>query len=139
MAMSRRMTDSEMEYFLKQVERKGKALSLPADQLDRYRGEYNKINEYLKEHYRSFICSKIIRRNRYIDLDVFNRFVAEEEYGLFALANQALDDGSAGDLACYVWMMHLKYMVMWRISMGKSTNTSMSKSMNTQIKEKDNA
>lgn len=114
----RRMTDAEMEYYLKQVERRGKALSLPADQLERYRGEYDKIAAYLKAHYRNFLCSKIIRRNRYIDLDVFRRFVAEEENGLLALANQALKEGNAVDFGWYCWLMHLKYMVMWKARRG---------------------
>lgn len=123
----RRMTKEEMEHYLKQVERRGKAKILPSSELEKWRGEYDKITAYLKEHYRNFVCSNIIRRNRYIDLDVFNRFVAEEEYGLFALANQALDEGNAGDLACYVWMMHLKYMAMLKIS------------MNARAKEEDHA
>lgn len=114
MAMSRRMTDAEIEYYLKQVERRGKAKSLPPAELKKWKDEYNKITAHLKEHYKNFICSNIIRRNRYIDLDVFKRFVEEEEYGLFALANQALDDGNADDLFCYCWLMHLEYMVMWK-------------------------
>lgn len=114
MAMNRRMTDAEMEYYLKQVERRGKAKSLPPAELKKWKDEYNKITAHLKEHYKNFICSNIIRRNRYIDLDVFKRFVEEEENGLIALAHQALDDGNADDLFCYCWLMHLKYMVMWK-------------------------
>lgn len=114
MAMNRRMTDAEMEYYLKQVERRGKAKILPPAELEKWKDEYNKITAYLKEHYKNFICSNIIRRNRYIDLDVFKRFVEEEENGLIALAHQALDDGNADDLSCYCWLMHLKYMVMWK-------------------------
>lgn len=114
MAMSRRMTNVEMEHYLKQVERRGKAKSLPPAELEKWKDEYNKITEYLKEHYKNFICSNIIRRNRYIDLDVFNRFVAEEEHGLIALAHRALDEGNSEDFRLICWLMHLKYMVMWK-------------------------
>lgn len=114
MAMSRRMTDVEMEHYLKQVERRGKAKILPSSELEKWRSEYDKITAYLKEHYRNFVCSNIIHRNRYIDLDVFNRFVAEEEYGLIALTHQVLDEGNSEDFRLICWLMHLKYMAMWK-------------------------
>lgn len=114
MAMSRRMTDVEMEHYLKQVERRGKAKSLPPAELEKWRSEYDKITAHLKKYYQNFICSSIIRRNRYIDLDVFRRFVEEEEDGLLALAKQALREGNAEDFSLACWMMHLKYMVMWK-------------------------
>lgn len=110
----RRMSPEEISHYLKQVERRGKALSLPVDQLGRYRGEYDKITAYLRAEYRRFLCSKIVRRNRYIDLNVFRRLVTEEENRLLALANQALDRGNGKDFDWCCWMLHLRYMALWK-------------------------
>ena len=110
----RRMTDVEMEHYLKQVERRGKALCLPSAELEKWQDEFSKISLYLKSEYKRFVISKIVRRRRYADVEVFNKFVKKEENGLIALAHKALDDGNADDLSCYCWLMHLKYMVMWK-------------------------
>ncbi len=108
------MTDVEMEHYLKQVERRGKALCLPKGELVKWRKEYDKITAYLREHYKNFVLCNIIRRNRYVDLEVFRRFVKEEKDNLIALANQALNEGNTEDLSWYCWCMHLKYMCMWK-------------------------
>ena len=100
---------------MKQVERKGKSKQLPPEKLKKWQEEYDNINRYLKENYKNFCCSYIVRRNRYIDLEVFQRFVEEEKNDLIALANQAVKDGNADDLQWYCWCMHAKYMCMWKV------------------------
>lgn len=110
----RRMTAVEKEHFLKQVERKGKALALPDDERAKWQKEYNKIVDYLRENYRSFILSNIIRSNRYKNIDIFKLFLDQEKDGLIALTNQAMKEGNAEDLQWYCWLMHLRYMTMWR-------------------------
>lgn len=110
----RRMTDVEMEHYLKQVERRGKALCLPNSELEKWKEEFNKISMYLKTEYKRFVVSKIVRRRRYVDLEVFNAFVAKEENGLIAKANEKLKEGDAENFIWICWLMHLKYMTMWR-------------------------
>lgn len=108
-----RMTAEEAAYYLRQVERRGKARSLPKEELAKWRRDYDRITDYLRREYRRFLCSQIIRRSRYIDRTVLQRFAAEEGAGLFALANQALNEGNADDFSVCCWWLHLRYMVMW--------------------------
>jgi len=110
----RRMTDVEMEHYLAQVARRGKALCLPAAELEKWRDEFNKITLYLKSEYKRFVISKIVRRRRYTDLAVFNEFVEKEKNGLIASAEKLLDQGDADNFDWFCWLMHLKYMTMWR-------------------------
>ena len=110
----RRMTDVEMEHYLKQVERRGKALRLPDSELEKWKEEFDKISLYLKTEYKRFVTSKIVRRGRYADVETFNAFVEKEENGLIASAIKLLDQGDAENLEWFCWLMHLKYMTMWR-------------------------
>lgn len=110
----RRMTDVEMEHYLKQVARRGRALCLPAAELEKWQDEFNKITLYLKSEYKRFVISKIVRRRRYADVEVFNKFVKKEENGLIASAKRLLDQGDADNFDWLCWLMHLKYMTMWR-------------------------
>ena len=112
--MSRPMTDVEMKHFLRQVERRGKALALPDAERAKWQGEYDKITLYLRENYKNFVCSKIVRHKRYLDLDVFAAFAESEKNGMLVEANQLVNAGNAEDLDWICWLMHLKYMLMWR-------------------------
>ena len=114
----RRMTDVEMEHYLKQVERRGKALCLPSAELEKWQDEFNKISLYLKSEYKRFVISKIVRRRRYTDLVVFNEFVEKEKDGLIASAKRLLNQGDADNFDWFCWLMHLKYMTMWREAKG---------------------
>lgn len=114
----RRMTDVEMEHYLKQVERRGKALCLPKGELEKWQGEFNKISLYLNNEYKRFVISRIVRRGRYADVEVFNEFVEKEKDGLIASAEKLLDQGDADNFAWACWLMHLKYMTMWREAKG---------------------
>ena len=111
----RRMTAVEKEHFLKQVERKGKALALPDDERAKWQKEYDKIVDYLRENYRSFILSNIIRSNRYKNIEIFKLFLDQEKDGLLKLTNQAINEGNAEDLQWYCWLMHLRYMCTWKV------------------------
>ena len=112
MAMEKRMTEEEKEHFLKQVRRKGKAMALPAAERERWQEEYDKILAYLRDNYKNFLISSIVRKNRYANQEVFQRFVREEDCGLIQLANQAISSGNAEDLLVYCWLMHIRYMAM---------------------------
>lgn len=110
----RRMTNVEKEHFLKQVERKGKALALPDAERAKWQKEYDKILDYIREHYKNFLCSSVIRNDRYRSKYVLEAMLESEKDGLVALAMQALKEGNADDLQWHCWCMHLKYMLMWR-------------------------
>lgn len=103
-----------MEHYLKQVERRGKALCLPSAELEKWQDEFNKISLYLKSEYKRFVISRIVRWGRYTDVAVFNAFVEKEKDGLIASAEKLLDQGDADNFDWFCWQMHLKYMTMWR-------------------------
>lgn len=79
-----RMTDDEMKHYIKQVERRGRALNLPRAELEKWKTEYDKISDYLNRNYKRFMVSKIVRRRAYADVAVFNAFVEAERDGLIA-------------------------------------------------------
>ena len=108
------MTDVEMEHYLKQVERRGRALRLPDSELEKWKEQFDKITVYLRTEYKRFVTSKIVRRGRYADVRTFNAFVEKEENGLIASAIKLLDQGDAENLDWICWLMHLKYMTMWK-------------------------
>ena len=111
---NRRMTAIEKEHFLKQVERKGKALALPDAERAKWQKEYDKILDYIREHYKNFLLSSIIRNDRYRNKAVLEKVLEQEKDNLGALIGQALREGNAEDLSWCCWLMHLKYMLMWR-------------------------
>lgn len=111
----KRMTDAEIEYYIKQVERKGNAMKLGEEKRKKWQKEYDKIVDYLRENYRSFILSNIIRSNRYKNIDIFKLFLDQERDGLLKLTNRAINEGNAEDLQWYCWLMHLRYMCMWKV------------------------
>ena len=118
----RRMTDREKEHFLKQVERKGKALSLPAAERAKWQKEYDKILAYIRENYKNFLCSSVIRNDRYRSKAVLEAMLESEKDGLVSLTMQALKEGNADNLSWYCWCMHLRYMLMWGEKNGKSSS-----------------
>jgi len=109
------MTAIEKEHFLKQVERKGKALALPDAERAKWQKEYDKILDYIREHYKNFLLSSIMRNDRYRNKAVLEKVLEQEKDNLGALIGQALREGNAEDLSWYCWCMHLKYMLMWRV------------------------
>lgn len=108
-----RMTAEEMSYYLKQVERRGKARSLPEEELEKWRKDYDKITDYLRREYGRFLLSRIVQRNAFLDRRTLGRLAAEGK-GLYAAANQALNEGDAEELAWQCWRLHLCYMVLWK-------------------------
>lgn len=96
----KKMTSEEVAEFFHQVKRKGKALSLPADQLDKYRNEYDRIVAYLKKNYRGFLFYHISGGSNMVNKDTFNRALkVMESRGLFQNTKFALIKGDAEDLA----------------------------------------
>ena len=114
------MTEVEMEHYLKQVARRGKALCLPEKELEKWKDEFQRISLYLNREYKRFVISKIVRRKGYEDIGVFNAFVEEEKDGLIAGASEMLKQGDAENFDWFCWLLHLKYMTMWREKHGTS-------------------
>ena len=95
----KKMTSEEVAEFFHQVERKGKALSLPPEKLDQYRGEYNKIIVYLKENYKGFLFYHISGGSNMVNKETFNRAcIAMGNKGIFRSMKDALQKGDAEDL-----------------------------------------
>lgn len=107
-----RMTDDEMKHYIKQVERRGRALNLPRAELEKWKTEYDKISDYLNRNYKRFMVSKIVRRRAYADVAVFNAFVEAERDGLIAGAREMLHQGDALNFDWFCWLAHLRYMTM---------------------------
>lgn len=107
-----RMTDDEMQNYIKQVERRGKALHLPKAELEKWKTEYDKISDYLNRNYKRFMVSKIVRRRAYADVAVFHAFVESEKDGLIAGAREMLNQGDALNFDWFCWLAHLRYMTM---------------------------
>lgn len=110
----KRMTDAEIEYYIKQVERKGNAMKLDVEKRKKWQAEYDKIVDYLKAERKRFMISNTIRRPRYYDAAVWAEFVNAEKDRYIALADRALNKGDAENFKWFCWLMHLKYMTMWR-------------------------
>lgn len=108
----RRTTEKESEYYIRQVERRGRALSLPSAELAKWKEEFWRISRYLNREYKRFVISRIVRRRGYADAAVFNAFVEKEENGLIASAREMLHQGDAQNFEWFCWLMHLKYMTM---------------------------
>lgn len=115
MAANRRMTEKESEYYIRQVERRGRALRLPEAELAKWKEEYQRISRYLNREYKRFVISRIVRRRAYADTAVFNAFVEKEENGLIASAREMLNLGDAQNFEWFCWLMHMKYMCLWKI------------------------
>lgn len=99
MANCKKMTSADAAEFLHQVERRGKALSLPPDQLEKYRDEYDKIVVYLKENYMSFLKYHISSGSNMVNMDTFNRAIkVMESRGIFGKAKAAIQKGDAKEL-----------------------------------------
>lgn len=110
-----RMTAEETAYYLKQVERRGKARSLPREELEKWRKDYDRITAYLRREYGRFLLSRIVRRNAFLDAGTLER-LAREGTELYAAVNRALNEGDAEDFSAYCWLLHLRYMVIWKIA-----------------------
>lgn len=121
MATRRRMTREEKDYFLKQVERKGKAKDLKEKDeaaFKKWEGEYQKIVQYLRENILWFFVSDIVRNDRYMDFKLLHEFLEEEEHGMVEIAKDEINKGNAPDLCLIMFMMHAKYMAMWKAAKG---------------------
>ena len=121
MATRRRMTREEKDYFLKQVERKGKAKDLKEKDeaaFKKWEGEYQKIVQYLRENILWFFVSDIVRNDRYMDFKLLHEFLEEEEHGMVEIAKDEINKGNVPDLCLIMFMMHAKYMAMWKAAKG---------------------
>lgn len=110
----KRMTDAEIQHYIKQVERKGNAMKLDAEKRSKWQTEYDKIVSYLKSERKRFMISNTIRRPRYYDAAVWSEFVNAEKDRFIALADRALNDGDSENFCWFCWLMHLRYMTMWK-------------------------
>lgn len=70
---NKKMTSEDVAEFFYQVKRKGKALSLPPEQLEKYRDEYEKIIVYLRANYKSFLIYHITGGQNRANLETFER------------------------------------------------------------------
>lgn len=110
----KRMTDAEIQHYIKQVERKGNAMKLDPEKRSKWQTEYDKIVSYLKTERKRFMISNTIRRPRYYDVAVWNAFVEAEKNRFIALADGAMNEGDAENFKWFCWLMHLRYMTMWK-------------------------
>lgn len=112
--MIKRMTPEEIEYYKKQVDRRGNALKKSEEVRQKYAAEFEKINAYLVNNWKQFAISNTIRRMRYFDREVWDAFIEQETDRFIAYALKARNDGDFENFCWFAWLMHLKYMTMWR-------------------------
>lgn len=110
----KRMTDAEIKYYIKQVERKGNAMKLKEEERRKWKREYSEIVNHLRVERKRFMISNTIRRPRYYDIAVWTKFVSAEKDRYIALADKALNEGDVENFKWLCWLMHLEYMVMWK-------------------------
>ena len=119
--MAGRMTKEEITEFLHQVERKGKAMELrekkPAE-FEKWKEEYTKIVEYLRGNWARFVVSMIVRNDRYLDWKLLKTLLEEEKKDMLAIVNDEINRGNVPDLNLILFMMHGKYMTLWREAKG---------------------
>ena len=123
MATRRRMTREEKDYFLKQVERKGKAKEVQKKDVatfKKYEGEYKKIVQYLRENVHRFLVSEIVRDDRYMNLAMLKELLEEEKDDMLVIFKDELNNGNVPDLCLILFMMHAKYKYkyMWKAAKG---------------------
>lgn len=111
--MIKRMTPEEIEYYKKQVDRRGNALKKSEEVRQKYAAEFEKINAHLENNWKWFMVSNTVRHNRYADRAVWNDFV-EKESNLIEECKGYRNDGNLDKFLDIAWLMHLKYMTMWR-------------------------
>ena len=109
----RRMTQQEIEFYKKQVDRRGNALKQTEEVRKKYKAEFEKINTHLENNWKWFMVSNTVRHNRYADRAIWNELVEKEEHGLIAEAIRARNNGDFENYCWFCWLMHLKYMTMW--------------------------
>ena len=113
----KRMTNEEKEFFLKQVKRKGKALELKKkkpEEFQKYKDEYEKIVNYLQKNHARYFAFEIVRDRRCMDKKLLRRLLAEEKKNMLEMAKEELNRGNVPNLCLILFMMHVKYMTMWR-------------------------
>ena len=110
----RRMTQQEIEFYKKQVDRRGNALKQTEEVREKYKAEFEKINAHLENNWKWFMVSNTVRHNRYADRAIWNELVEKEEHGLIAEAIRARNNGDFENFCWFCWLMHLKYMTMWK-------------------------
>ena len=121
MATRRRMTREEKDYFLKQVERKGKAKEVQKKDVatfKKYEGEYKKIVQYLRENVHRFLVSEIVRDDRYMNLAMLKELLEEEKDDMLVIFKDELNNGNVPDLCLILFMMHAMYKYMWMAAKG---------------------
>ena len=109
----RRMTQQEIEFYKKQVDRRGNALKQTEEVREKYKAEFEKINTHLENNWKWFMVSNTVRHNRYADCAVWNDFV-EKESNLIEECKGYRNDGNLDKFLDIAWLMHLKYMTMWK-------------------------
>lgn len=110
----RRMTQEEIEYYKKQIDRRGNALKKSEAVRKKYAAEFDKINDHLRNNWKWFLVSNTIRHNRYADQKLWSEFVEAEKDGLIAEVRRAKDDGDLENFCWFAWLMHARYMTMWK-------------------------
>ena len=108
------MTDAEIEYYKKQVDRRGNALKQTPEVREKYKVEFDKSNSHLESNWKRFMASNMVRHNRYADRAVWNELVENEENGLIAEAIRARNNGDYENFCWFCWLLHLRYMTMWK-------------------------
>lgn len=121
--MAGRMTKEEISEYLHQVERKGKAMELrekKPTEFEKWKEEYIKIVKYLRENWTRFVISMIVRNDRYLDWKLLKTLLEKEREDMLVIVNEEISRGNVPDLNLILFMMHGKYMLMWREKHGTS-------------------
>ena len=100
------LTASEAEYYIKQVERLGKARSLPDSQLDRHRGAYDTLVAYLNENFKGFMGHYITGgRNSAAETTIAETVNRANKTGLMNNILASLRAGDSDMFIFYCWIL----------------------------------
>ena len=121
MSNLKKMTSEDVAEFFHQVSRKGKALSLPPEQLEQYRDEYDAIVAYLRQNYRGFLFYHISGGSNMVNKDTFRRACKViSSKGIFNDLKLALIKGDVEDLKVHCAKLRPAYnetvnQILWEI------------------------
>lgn len=106
----KKMTSEDVTEFFHQVRRKGKALSLPPEQLEKYRVEYDKIIVYIKENYKGFLFYHISGGSNMLNMNTLKRACKViEGKGVFRDMKAAFKKGDVEELKKQCGKLHPIY------------------------------
>lgn len=104
------LTGDEAEYFINQIQRRGKAGSCPAGRPHRYRKTYSGVTDHLKKNFMGYLVYYITGgKNNFSEPALMAAINTFEKRGLFESLKAAMREGNAQAFTFYCWKLKTAY------------------------------